>query len=100
MTLIPDLERELVAAARRATAEPAPLRGRSRRRLPMLVAAVLLALALGAVALAASGIIGSGKPLDHPRGAPLNPHTGLGVAKPDSVQVLKIAVPDPAGGPD
>ncbi|MEA2425077.1 MAG: hypothetical protein QOH13_1487 [Thermoleophilaceae bacterium] len=101
MTVVPQLRAELVDAARRAAAPtPAVLPARRRRPVPgrLLVAAVLLALVLGAVALAATGVIGFGKPLKPPRSTSLNPRKGLGVARPGAAQVLKIAVPDPAGG--
>jgi hypothetical protein len=96
MTLIPQLEAELVELAKRtAAASSAPTR--HWRSVPVLAA--VIALALGAAALAASGLIGNGKPLEPPRGAPLKPDAWLGVPQVGKTAVLKTAVPDPAGGP-
>jgi hypothetical protein len=91
-----DLERawrEAEAPRRRNYRRPARLR-------PSLVAAlVLLAMMLTAAALAASGLIGGGAPLHPPRGTSHDPHSGLGVSRAGSVQVLPVAVADPGGDP-
>jgi hypothetical protein len=92
MTLVPQLQDELVAAARRT----APRRARLTRRTPVLIAAVLLMLALTAVALAATGVIGSGQPLQPD--TPSSPRSGAGIPKPGAAQLLASRVADPGGG--
>lgn len=97
MSLIPQLERELVDAVRRQSPQR---RGASRRVRPSVVAAIAVALlALAAAALAATHFLGSGAPLVPPAGTPLSPATGLGVVRVGSARMLPIAVRDPAGGP-
>jgi hypothetical protein len=93
MTLVPQLQDELVAAARRTAPRPARL----TRRTPVLIAAVLLLLALAAVALAATGVIGSGPPLRPD--TPSSPRSGVGIPKPGAAQLLALRVADPGGGP-
>lgn len=102
--VVGELERELVAAARRGPRLVAVgSRTRSRgprvwRRSPLL-AAVLVILAFGAVALAAQGLFLSGAPVTVPRGVPLQPRSGLGVPLPGSSSAIALQVSDPAGGP-
>jgi type II secretory pathway pseudopilin PulG len=95
MTLVPQLQEELTAAARRSAAR----RPRAARRTSVLVAAALLLLALTAVALAATGVIGSGEPLKPSPDTPHNPRSGLGIPKPGAAQLLPLRVADPDGGP-
>jgi hypothetical protein len=103
--LVPQLERELVDAARRAPRLVAGgHRGRSRRssvwwRSPLLAAA-LVVLAFGAAALAAQQLLLNGAPITLPRGIPLQPRSGLGVPLPGSSSAITLQVSDPAGGPD
>jgi hypothetical protein len=94
MTLVPQLERELVEAARRNSRT-------SRRALrPSMVAALaVVLLALAAAALAATKLLGSGAPLVPSPGTPLNPSSGMGVVEVGSTRMLPIAAPDAAGGP-
>lgn len=102
--LVRELERELVEAARRGPRLVAVgSRTRSRgprvwRRSPLL-AATLVILAFGAVALAAQGLFLSGAPVTVPRGVPLQPRSGLGVPVPGSSSTIALQVSDPAGGP-
>ena len=101
MSIAPQLERELVEAARRAGAGAQPGRaGRRRPRRRTLVAAVLVGvLVLTAAALAASGVLESGSPVVLPAGVPLTPHAGVGVPVAASVKLLAPRVADPGGGP-
>ncbi len=100
--LVPQLEAELEDAARRVSRRSA--RGsRSRStsvwwRSPLL-AAVLVVLAFGAVALAAQQLLLNGAPVTLPRGIPLRPRSGLGVPLPHSSSAIVLQVNDPAGGP-
>lgn len=102
--LVPDLERELVDAARRGPRLVAVgARGRSATarvwwRSPLLAAALLI-LAFGAVALAAQGLFLSGAPVALPRGIPLQPRSGLGIPLPGTSAAIGLQVSDPAGGP-
>ena len=102
--LVRELERELVAAARRGPRLVAVgSRGRSPsprvwRRSPLLAAALVI-VASGAVALAAQGLFLSGAPVSVPAGVPLQPRSGLGVPLPGSSPAIALQVSDPAGGP-
>jgi len=102
--LVPALERELMDAARRGPRLVAVgSRGRAPalwvwRRSPLLAAAVVI-LAFGAVALAARGLFLSGAPVTVPRGIPLQPRSGLGVPLPRSSSAIALQVSDPAGAP-
>jgi hypothetical protein len=100
LPILAELGNDLERAWREAEAAPP---GRVRRGAPLrpsLVAAlVLLALLLAAAALAASGLLGGGAPLKPPRGTSRDPHSGLGVSRAGSAQVLPVALADPAGGP-
>jgi hypothetical protein len=93
-----ELERALVDAAhRQALVLSLPRRPRRRWAVPLV--AVLAILALAAAALAASGLLSTGAPLTLPPGIPVNPDSGLGVARLATVRLLPIAVADPGGGP-
>jgi hypothetical protein len=106
MSILPQLERDLLeAASRRLSASgdgPAEssgsrrdARGRGRRlRLPVLAFGALLASTT--IALAASGVILSGAPV-RPGGSP-NPTVGEGVPAPGASRLLSLRVPDPEGG--
>ncbi|HWW89168.1 MAG TPA: hypothetical protein VNY35_00140 [Solirubrobacteraceae bacterium] len=107
MSIIPQLERDLLEAASRrlSSSDDGPaessrshpgVRGRARRlRLPVLAFGGLLAST--AIALAASGVILSGAPV-RPGGSP-NPIVGEGVPTPGASRLLPLRVPDPEGGP-
>ena len=102
--LVGRLERELVDAARRG---PRLVAVGSRARSPgpgvwwrsPLLAAALVVLTFGAVALAAQGLFRSGAPVTVPRGIPLQPRSGLGVPLRHSSSAILLQVSDPAGGP-
>jgi hypothetical protein len=103
MSILPQLERDLIDAARRkdSLTEPAQssvsprLRTRARRlRLPVLVFGGVLATAT--IALAASGVILTGAPV-RPEG-PLNARVGEGVPTPGTALLLPLRIPDPEGG--
>jgi hypothetical protein len=103
-----DFKRQLVAAAG-ALFEPANVatecRGRGMRRVSLVLAVALGALALAAAAFAATQIIGVGAPATVPRGGE-HPSTSTGIGRPvpgarrgqASAQLLPVSVPDPAGG--
>jgi hypothetical protein len=103
--LVPQLERELVDAARRAprlAEHGGPHSARSTGvwwRSPLLAAA-LVVVAFGAAALAAQQLLLSGAPVTLPRGTPLQPRSGLGVPLPHSSSAILMQVSDPAGGPN
>jgi hypothetical protein len=106
MSIIPQLERDLLEAATRrlsASGDGHPessgpgrgARARARRlRLPALALGGLLASTT--IALAASGVILSGAPV-RPGGSP-NPTVGEGVPAPGASRLLSLRVPDPEGG--
>ena len=108
MSVLAQLERDLLEAANRrnaagaaaenaadATAPRLAARSRMRRlRLPLIAFACLLASAT--VALAASGVILGGAPV-RPEGR-LNPGVGEGVPAPGASQLLALRIPDPEGG--
>jgi len=102
--VVGELERELVDAARRgprllAGGSPGHSRGpRLWGRSPLLAAALVI-LAFGAVALAAKGLFLSGTPVTLPRGVSLQPRSGLGVPLPGSSAAIALRASDPAGGP-
>jgi hypothetical protein len=97
MSILPQLERDLLAAAeRRLSGAPAARGWRRRRR-------VALALAIAAVALMGAGggalLLAPGKPV-----APafeLSPMSTVGLGRPlaPSLALLSLRVADPAGGP-
>jgi hypothetical protein len=84
--------RDLVAASRR----------QSPRRSPALALVLVLVAASGtAVALAASGVIGIGRPASFPPSATISPRSGDGMPQggPGGLGLLALRVADPAGGP-
>ena len=109
---VPELRDALVAtAARRAAidatarapqARAATLRARRTvrhaRRVPLLAAVLAVVLLSAAVALA-SGLIQIGAPVMPLSGQRFTPTTGYGVPIANSVRLLAISAPDPAGGP-
>jgi hypothetical protein len=102
MTVIPELEHELVAMAERH-AHPVTGRQRllillrSRRRLPVL--AVAWGLVATSVALAAGGVIPIGTPVHDPGTGYRRPDSGSGMVVDGSARLLELRVKDPAGGP-
>lgn len=102
--LVPELERELVDAARRGPRLVAvDARGRSARarvwwRSPVLAAALVI-MAFGAAALAAQQLFVSGVPVALPRGISLQPRSGLGIPLRGSSPAIPVQASDPAGGP-
>jgi hypothetical protein len=99
------LREELIAAAERRIAGRAEFQhrpaGRPRVRRSLLALAIALgALVLAAVALAA-GLISIGKPYRPPSYIHYNtvPSQGLGIPIPGSVEVLQLSTPDLHGGP-
>lgn len=106
MNYFPELREAMVKAAGRhyqdaeaTSAQEVPRPSRRRRYWrgrPLAVMAVLcLASATGA--LAAAGVFQAGSPVG--ANVPPTPNTYTGVAVPGSVQVLRLGVSDPAGGP-
>lgn len=102
MTRLPDLQRELVAAAARldgeVTVEAARRPRRARRRRPaarVLVLALLAALALAAIGAAATGLLGSGPDVQPRSGKAPTPKTGFGVPVAPVAAPLRAA--DPLG---
>jgi hypothetical protein len=106
MSILPQLERDLLKAAERRLAvsadggvEPSDIRlgvpARARRlRLPALALGCLLATTT--IALAATGVILTGAPV-RPEGR-LNPSAGEGVPAPGASQLLDLRASDPEGG--
>jgi hypothetical protein len=104
-----DCKQQLVAAAGGLFEAPAAHRAHRVRRVrrgPLLVAIALGALVLAAAALAATGVIGFGAPVraSHPPGRERPSKTaGIGIplartdGLPVSAQPLAISVPDPGG---
>jgi hypothetical protein len=100
LPILAELGSDLEQAWREAEAPPRRrFRRPARLRPSLVVALVLVAMLLAAAALAASGLIGGGAPLKPPRGTSRDPHSGLGVSRAGSAQVLPVAVADPAGDP-
>ncbi len=108
MSILPQLERDLLKAANRRPAagadgahRPEPSRARLRarpvRRLRLLVLALGCLLATATIALAATGVILTGAPV-RPEGL-LSPTAGEGVPAPGASRLLPLRVPDPEGGP-
>jgi hypothetical protein len=88
MTLIPELERELRAVVAR----------RRRRRMRWLAGLAPVVVVTGTTAaLAASGVILIGSPVQDPGAG--QPDVGWGVVVPGTDRVLDVRVPDPDGGP-
>jgi hypothetical protein len=107
MSVLPQLERDLLEAAGRrlATGTGTGGGGRSRgrlgarvsaRRLRLLVLALGCVLASATIALAATGVILTGAPVRP--AVQLNPSVGEGVPAPGASQLLALRVPDPEGG--
>jgi hypothetical protein len=100
LPILAELGDDLERAGRAADAAPRRIFRRPARLRPSLVVAlILLVMLLAAAALAASGLIGGGEPLKPPRGTSRDPHSGLGVSRAGSAQVLPVAAADPAGDP-
>ena len=59
---------------------------------------VVLILGCTAVALAASGVLGSGSPVHSATRLPTVPSAGNGVVKGSTARLLGVRTPDPAGG--
>lgn len=107
MSILPQLERDLLEAAHRrlsagdsAGAEPSgsprrDVRVRARRLRVALIALGCL-LATTTIALATSGVIFTGAPV-RPEGR-LSPTAGEGVPAAGASQLLSLRVPDPEGG--
>lgn len=100
MSILEQLERDLLHAAERKLATrditPPPRVASRARRLRLPALAVLLLLATTTIALAASGVILTGKPVK-PEEA-LNPGVGEGVPEPGATKLLSLRANDPAGG--
>jgi hypothetical protein len=110
MSILPQLERDLLQAAdrrlsgrsgsvgrasRRSGNAGEASRGRARR-LWLALPAFGLLLTSATIALAAAGVILTGSPV-RPNG-PLNPAVGEGVPRPGRSRLLTLRAPDPAGG--
>jgi hypothetical protein len=99
MSILPQLEHDLrAAAARRAAARGVAEPRRRRRVLPRLhlTAASLTALLAGAtISLAATAVILTGSPVHEPAGSPA---VGLGLPAAGGARLLALRVPDPDGG--
>ncbi len=96
MSILPQLERELVHAAGRRLAGAPTARGWWHRR------RVALAVALAAVALVGAGggelLLAPGKPVAPAFVLPANPAVGLGQPVAASLSLLPVRAADPAGG--
>lgn len=103
--LVPELERELIGAARRGprlvavTVRRRPVRAQVWWRSPLLAAALVI-VAFSAAALAAQQLLVSGAPVILPSGVPLQAHSGLGIPRPGSSAAIAVQASDPEGGPD
>jgi hypothetical protein len=73
-------------------------RTRSRLRSPVAIA-LSVVLLCAAAALAADSLLPSGAPVTLRPGAPLLPHSGLGVPVAGSSPLVTVRTSDPAGGP-
>lgn len=105
MSILEQLERDLVDAARARAAEadsdrsaPAPSRQMRRRASGLRWALVAFGalLASATIALAASGVILTGTPVSSR--APRNPQIGNGVPARNGSWLLPLSAPDPEGG--
>lgn len=112
MTVLPQLERDLVDAAEKRLAraasstastryavprqarQPSWLRPRGLRLALLLTACLLVTATAG---LAASGVLLTGSPV--PPSGTTNPRFGLGVPTHDGTRLLPLRIPDPEGGP-
>ena len=105
MTVLPQLERDLAAAANRRLSAAAPsfssrfpVGRRSRlRSLNAAVVAIVLAMAGGAIAIAATGLL-TGSPVKR-EGPPLTADTALGIPAAGGSRLLSLRAADPEGGP-
>lgn len=97
MTVLPELEQELRAAAQRT--QPAPS-ARAPRRAPRARDVVVLALgvALTAASIAVAAGLRIGAPAPKTTGVGV-PTAGPGAPLPDGARVLSLRVADPDGGP-
>ncbi len=107
MSVLPQLERDLLEAAERMLSASADGAGGRRggalrraralaRRLPVPAIALGCLLAAATITLAATGVILTGAPV-RPEEL-LNPYVGEGVPAPGASRLLPLRVPDPEGG--
>lgn len=94
MTRLPQLEDALIKAAQRLEARQRPITT-ARRSARVVGIALAAALVLGGMALAATQILKTGKPVP----ADLRSAGFFGVIKPGTTRLLAVRVADPAGGP-
>jgi hypothetical protein len=94
MTLIPELEEQLLALAQRQASVGSR---RSRRRMGLV--AVAWGLVATTVALAAGGVIPIGSPVRDRSAGHTRPDAGSGVVVAGSAKLLGLRINDPAGGP-
>jgi hypothetical protein len=88
---------QLEAAASRGAHRSMHSRLRPQRRSARLLAVLLLALLMTASALAATGVIPLGSPVELAKRP--NPRVGSGVPAPGGSRLLPLTVADPEGGP-
>jgi hypothetical protein len=94
MTLIPELEEQLLGLAQRQASVGSR---RSRRRMGLV--AVAWGLVATTVALAAGGVIPIGSPVRDRSAGHTRPDAGSGVVVAGSAKLLGLRINDPAGGP-
>jgi hypothetical protein len=92
------LGRQLVKAANEQSRDARAGSVPRRRVLPLrlVVTAAMLLLVMTAVALAATGVLGTGSPVSPPPGS--SPTAGIGVPARGESRLLALSAPDPAGG--
>jgi hypothetical protein len=98
LQILQEVRDELIAAAHRQEASPgaaAGVRSWLSRRLNAGVMAVVLVLAGGAIAVAATGVL-SGSPVKQQ--GRLRPNAGIGVPAPGGSRLLALRAADPQGG--
>jgi hypothetical protein len=98
LQILQEVRDELLAAAHRqeASRRAAPgVRPRLSRRANTVVMAVVLVLAGGAIAAAATGVLGGSPVKQQGR---LSPNAGIGVPAPGGSRLLGLRAPDPQGG--
>jgi hypothetical protein len=103
MSVLPQLEHDLLEAANRRLAacedQDSQLAGRQRTpwRLPLKAAVIAVALAMagGAIALAATGVL-TGSPVKEQ--GKLSPNAGFGLPARGGSRLLALRAPDPEGG--
>ena len=96
--ILQEVRDELIAAAHRQEASPraaAGVRSWLSRRTNAVVMAVVLVLAGGAIAAAATGVL-SGSPVKEQ--GRLSPNAGIGVPAPGGSRLLALRAADPQGG--